>query len=55
MRPALTGTGWKKTSRPVQGWGAVHTLPAPKADVGLKLETSLKTAGNGLISDQNTT
>jgi hypothetical protein len=24
MRPALTGTGWKKPSRPVQGWGAVQ-------------------------------
>ena len=24
MRPALTGTGWKKASRPVQAWGAVH-------------------------------
>src|SRR5215813_11379396 len=26
MRPALTGTGWKKASRPVQGWGAVQLM-----------------------------
>ena len=25
--PALTRTGWKKSSRPVQGWGAVHFGP----------------------------
>src|SRR5262249_23668660 len=24
MRPALTGTGWKRAIRPVQGWGAVQ-------------------------------
>jgi len=24
IRPALTGTGWKRTSVPVQGWGAVQ-------------------------------
>src|SRR5215471_10556384 len=26
MRPALTGPAWKKASRPVQGWGAVHLM-----------------------------
>src|SRR5262249_38041757 len=28
-RPALTGTGWKKPSNLVQGWGAVQSLRMP--------------------------